>query len=405
MDSNVGLAIQCVGIVLVTLLSFFMRGSIRSASLKYWTAAWCCLSVALISLFIGFHVAPAKQLLYSIYFFGEYAFGLMFVAGCHHHATGAHPEQRHLYLLIPAAALAILLPHLSTDFNNLFMIHATIFAGLFATSFIALRPATQQKETSLGVRVMEVALVLLTINFLHDVPVFGARNGLWGITVPGAYLQYTSIFDLILEILLGFGTMMVLLEGVRGEVEAANRGLTQARDQLELMVRMDPLTEALNRHAFHSLVNRNESDTEAASGCVALIDIDNLKPINDTLGHSVGDKAIRAVARAVRSLIRADDMLFRWGGDEFLVLMFNLHEGEADRRMQSLNEMLEQKSSLLASTPVTVRVSFGVAGFKSLKGLGQAIEAADKAMYSSRQVRRANELSVGPSESEPAMVN
>src|ERR1700682_596032 len=122
MDSNVGLAIQCVGIVLVTLLSLFMRGSIRSASLKYWTTAWCCYSVALISLFIGFHVGPSKQLLYSIYFFGEYGFGLMFIAGCCHHATGARIEQRHLYLLIPAAALAILLPHLSAEFNNLFMV-------------------------------------------------------------------------------------------------------------------------------------------------------------------------------------------------------------------------------------------------------------------------------------------
>src|SRR6185295_3643483 len=144
-----------------------------------------------------------------------------------------------------------------------------------------------------------------------------------------------------LEILLGFGTMMVLLEGVRTEVEAANLQLTTAHDKLELMARMDPLTEALNRHAFHSLLSRDSGATESeVDGCVAVIDIDDLKPINDTMGHSVGDKTIRAVARAVRSLIRADDMLFRWGGDEFLVLMFKLHEDEAGRRMQSVNDIL-----------------------------------------------------------------
>ena len=110
------------------------------------------------------------------------------------------------------------------------------------------------------------------------------------------------------------------------------------------------------------------------------------------------------MARAVRSLIRADDMLFRWGGDEFMVLMFNLHEGEAERRMRSLNEILERTASVLTSTPMTVSVSFGVSGFSSLKGLGPAIEAADKAMYSSRQVRRTNEVP-GFSSSEPAMVN
>ena len=79
---------------------------------------------------------------------------------------------------------------------------------------------------------------------------------------------------------------MVLMESVRREVEMANRKLLQARDQLELLVQMDPLTEALNRHAFHSLLRRPEAghSDSATSGSVAVLDIDNLKPINDTLG-------------------------------------------------------------------------------------------------------------------------
>ena len=389
MDSNVGLAIQSVGIVLVTLLSLFMRSSIRNASLKYWTTAWACLSVALLSLFVAFHSGAERQALYSIYFLGEYTFGLMFVAGCHYHATAAHIARRYFYLLIPAAMLALALPRLSADFNNLFMIQATILASLFAGSLLALRPAWRRKEASPGLRVMCVALLLLTIDFLHDVPVFGARNGLWGLKVSATYLQYTSIFDLILEILLGFGTMMVSLEGVRREVEAVNRKLMLARDQLELMAQMDPLTEALNRHAFYSLVSRNGNDAESnISGCVAVIDIDNLKPINDSLGHSAGDKAIRAVAHAVRSLIRADDMLFRWGGDEFLVMMLNLSKAEAACRMRKLNEILEQKGSFWTSSAMMVSVSFGVSGFDSLRNLSHAIEDADKAMYRGRQQAR-----------------
>ena len=223
------------------------------------------------------------------------------------------------------------------------MIHAAILAVLFMISFFTLRRG-RAEERSPGIRVMSVALLLLAIGFLHYVPVFGARKGLWGITVPASYLQYTSVFDLLFEILLGFGTVMVLMESVRREVEMANRKLTDARDQLELLVQMDPLTEALNRHAFHSLLRRPEAgqDDTATSGSVAVLDIDNLKPINDTLGHTVGDKAIRAVARAMRSLVRADDMLFRWGGDEFLVLMFKLPQPEASRRMEKLNKILEE---------------------------------------------------------------
>ena len=402
MDSNVGLAIQCIGILLLTLLSLFIRSTIRSASLRYWTAAWASLSVALLSLLTGFQLQPSQKLFYSLYFFGEYLFGLLFIAGCHNQVTGTRLRRRHAYSLIPAIAVALVLPYVSRDFNDLFMVHAVIMAALFSTAFITLRKGLKSDGSSAGIRVMCTALLLLTIGFLHYVPVFGARKGLWGITVPASYLQYTSVFDLLFEIVLGFGTVMVLMESVRSEVEHANRKLTDARDKLELLVQMDPLTEALNRHAFHSLLRRPEKGQESkTSGSVAVIDIDNLKPINDTFGHTVGDKAIRAVARAMRSLVRADDMLFRWGGDEFLVLMFNLPQPEALRRMEKLNRILEEQGGRWTSVPITVTVSYGVAGFNSLTDLGSAIEAADKAMYAQRNEARGRSMKTEESLGEP----
>jgi len=251
MDSNVGLAIQCVGVLLITLLSIFMRSSIKSNALKYWIASWASLALSLVSLFIGFHILP----------------------------------------------------------------------------------------------------VLFMIGF--------------------------------------FGSVMLLMKSMRDEVEMANRKLLEARDQLELLVQMDPLTEALNRHAFHSLLRRSEVGHDVVtSGSVAVLDIDNLKPINDTMGHTAGDKAIRAVARATRSLVRADDMLFRWGGDEFLVLMFRLPQPEAGRRMEKLNKILAENCESWVGMQLTVTVSFGVAGFTSLIDLGQAIEQADKAMYAQRHLSR-----------------
>ena len=171
----------------------------------------------------------------------------------------------------------------------------------------------------------------------------------------------------------------------RREVEKSNRELREARDKLELLAQMDPLTEALNRHAFHSLLRGPEGGVELmTSGSVAVIDIDNLKPINDTWGHATGDKAIRVVARSMRSLIRADDMLFRWGGDEFLMLMFNLSEEETSRRLKKLNAIVEENCHKWPEMPVMVTVSHGVAGFDSLTQLGHAIELADQAMYAAR---------------------
>jgi len=258
MDSNVGLAIQCVGILVLTSLSIILRKTIKRASLKHWTATWSSLSLALLVLFAIFHFSVTTTFLFSVYFLGQYIFGLVFI------------------------------------------------------------------------------------------------------------------------------------NSSRREVELATQELLKARDQLELLAKMDPLTEALNRHAFHSLLRHPTASIEEAktSGSVAVIDIDNLKPINDTWGHAAGDKAIRAVARAMRSLVRADDMLFRWGGDEFLVLMFKLPEAEANRRMAKLNGILEENGERWTAMPITVTVSHGVAGFESLSDLAAAIESADKAMYAQRnQVR------------------
>src|SRR4026208_112693 len=135
MDSNVGLAIQCVGVLLITLLSIFIRSYIRSSALRYWTASWASLPLSLMSLFVGFQLASRQSIFYSGYFFGEYLFGLLFIAGCRSQAHGASLTKRHSYFLLPAAAFALLLPYVSRDFNDLFMIHAAILAAMFMTSF------------------------------------------------------------------------------------------------------------------------------------------------------------------------------------------------------------------------------------------------------------------------------
>src|ERR1044071_3771454 len=233
MDSNVGLAIQCVGVLLITLLSIFMRSSIKSSALNYWTASWASLSFSLMSLFLGFHIDSKQKIFYSCYFLGEYLFGLLFIAGCRNQTTGARLTRKHNYFLIPIVAVSLILPYVSRDFNDLFMMHAAILSALFMISLFVLRKGTRDERMTPGIRVMSAALLLLAIGFLHYVPLFGARKGLWGFTVPSGYLHYTSVFDLLFETLLGFGTVMVLMEGVRREVEMANRKLLQARDQLE----------------------------------------------------------------------------------------------------------------------------------------------------------------------------
>jgi diguanylate cyclase (GGDEF)-like protein len=121
---------------------------------------------------------------------------------------------------------------------------------------------------------------------------------------------------------------------------------------------------------------------------VAVVDLDGLKVLNDRLGHAAGDASIRAVARAVRAVVRADDLVFRWGGDEFLVVLEGLAEDEARRRLASLDESLRAAALPGRAQPVALSVSWGVAGFGPDRTLEHAIEAADAVMYARKRDRQ-----------------
>src|SRR5260370_8440379 len=98
------------------------------------------------------------------------------------------------------------------------MVKASVMAALFAVSFIALWPALRQRETSPGLRIISPALILLTIDFLHYLPVFGARKGLWGMPVPTAYPNYTSLFALIYTLPLPYVLTTTLLAASRPSI-------------------------------------------------------------------------------------------------------------------------------------------------------------------------------------------
>ncbi len=152
------------------------------------------------------------------------------------------------------------------------------------------------------------------------------------------------------------------------------------------MAQLDHLTSALNRHAFNLLMeNPRTGDRPVVHGCAALVDIDDLKIVNDEYGHPAGDAAIRAVASAIRSCIRADDLLFRWGGDEFLVLLFGVSESEARARLETLNQRLKQTALAGLPHPVDLSAAVGYAAFDDATSFDDVIAVADTAMYGAKR--------------------
>lgn len=386
LPSLVGLLVQALAVLLIAALCFVLQRTVRREPLWYWSIGWLALFAGLTALFFSFEFRAFQSIGYSIYLFSEYLFGYLLIAGCRRYVAGQPTRRREGWLVLPGAYLALFLPRIGGgDFNVFFIVHTMIYSYLFLAAFRVLWNARRTHGGFTGVRVMEVALVALTIDYLHYAPIFaGSYFGFFPTTV--AYLQYSPLYDLILLVMLGFGMVMVMTGEVQHELELANADLAQTRDRLAALAQLDHLTSALNRHAFYSIIEDPRSgDSGLLRGCAALADIDNMKAINDRYGHVVGDAAIRAVATAIRSAIRADDLLFRWGGDEFLVLLIGVSESEARARLDRLRPSFLWTTISGVGEPVSVSVSVGYAPFESAASLDEVIAMADTAMYGKKR--------------------
>jgi diguanylate cyclase (GGDEF)-like protein len=382
MDSKIGLIIQLAGVSLITLLTLFLRRSINFVALKHWTNAWLFLSFALFCLRLAFSYEDYSVQLFSIYFLTEYVFGFLLVAGCRSLGSNGEMKTRNELFILPFVVVAFGLPFLGDDFNLVFNVHSLILSGFFAIAFVAL---WRTKLHTFGWKVMLVAVALLAVDFFQYFVIFTARQY---VEMQTEYLSYNSIIDLVLQILLGFGMVIVLLEQVLKDANAANENLQKAHERLEELAHIDPLTTALNRHAFHGYLKGRGDQGQPVTGCVGFFDIDDLKCVNDVHGHAVGDIVIRTVVRAIREIIRAEDLIFRWGGDEFFVIMISLDAEMAYARMDNMERLLSNVKIEGVAMPLSIGVSHAFENFADLSDLEATIKRADAGMYRQKQIRK-----------------
>ncbi|MBL6752008.1 MAG: GGDEF domain-containing protein [Nevskia sp.] len=371
---------------LLALLAGMLSRSTQRSYLRYWAMSWACMALALSALYLSLVLGRLGAAAQTLYFLGEYAAGYLLVAGCRNYVDGRGPPQRALLWLLPAALLAAVLAFAGADFTARFGPQAAIMAGFFGWALVSLRPALHSPRRRLGLRITTAALAILTVLFaIHAA--MAARTELLGMPMPFYYSAYLSIYNLLFEVVLGFGLVTLAMEDVNNRLEQSIRELAGARDGMERLAHHDPLTEALNRHAFASMLEHRRGAAQPG-GSVALVDIDKLKPLNDAHGHAAGDAAIRAVAKALRSVLRPDDPLFRWGGDEFLLVMQGLPVAEARVRLAPLQESALRVSLPGGNGSLDVRISIGVADLPGIDRINAAVAAADAEMYRYKGARR-----------------
>ncbi len=160
--------------------------------------------------------------------------------------------------------------------------------------------------------------------------------------------------------------------------------MIRALSSSQFEARVDHLTGLANRRWFEATANRLER--EHAQYSLAVIDVDNLKAINDRHGHIMGDQALRLLARVLGDVIRRDDFAARIGGDEFALIMVNSIRDRAPATFERLRAALDQ--AFPDGTVPEFTVSAGVSDSRVAAGFAGVMSSADDALYRAKQAGR-----------------
>ncbi len=159
-------------------------------------------------------------------------------------------------------------------------------------------------------------------------------------------------------------------------------------EKIKESIYIDELTGIYNRRAGMTRLHEEftRSRRAGASMSVAVVDIDNFKSINDTYGHQVGDQVIRTVAQIIRDELRESDIVFRYGGEEFVIILAEMDERRSLYPLDRLRERLSRETINCGRHGIVSTISIGVAHVHpSDETVEEVIHRADAALYSAKR--------------------
>ncbi len=324
------------------LLLFFYR---RRLYILFWTGGWLLVSA---SMFLGapdFLGDRAGAVRFGVSQFLGILSALFFVVASD--AYPARPRVRRGYALVLLAVLFwFALAPIPLGPWAVFVPGHILIAGALAAAGAGHLMLLRQTKL-LGAAVVGVALLLIASSHMWTI----LRVGPFGVPgIPGTTNPLG--FSLVLYLIAALGMQLMTFEDMTYELRRTNRRLEAAQGKLRRMVITDPLTGCRNRRFFEEIIGR-ELQRHQRYGIpmsILFVDVDRFKAINDTLGHDAGDRVLREVAAFLLSNIREADYVFRWGGDEFLILL-SCGEDEARRRGTALQMDFARYSSAAALPP------------------------------------------------------
>jgi diguanylate cyclase (GGDEF)-like protein len=201
---------------------------------------------------------------------------------------------------------------------------------------------------------------------------------------PGLELVY---FTMMCVMIGGVGLLTMRLGQMRGRLRRQKVELEATLAHIHRLATHDELTGLINRRHMQELleIERLRSERSAQDWCVALIDLDHFKAVNDLHGHAIGDEALRALSRHTHTLIRKTDVFARWGGEEFVLLLPDTPSALAGNSLDRLREHFH--ATPLAVHGLQLALSFSAGLTQHVRGetVAQTLARADKLCYQAKE--------------------
>ena len=171
------------------------------------------------------------------------------------------------------------------------------------------------------------------------------------------------------------------------EIATKNSLLSEQNDKLEELVSKDPLTHLYNRRAFSRLLDKElaRARRHKSSVTLAILDIDHFKKINDTYGHNTGDEVLCRFANELTTNMRIEDLICRWGGEEFVILLWGATALSAFKHMDEIRENI---ANMKFDNVDKVTFSIGMATMQDDEAFKDWLHRADDALFKAKEMGR-----------------
>ncbi|MBL8413982.1 MAG: diguanylate cyclase [Propionivibrio sp.] len=180
------------------------------------------------------------------------------------------------------------------------------------------------------------------------------------------------------------------LRATKQRVEEADKRINELEEDLDkasLLVRHDQLTGALNRRGLEETFDNEVARAQRRKSplCVAMLDIDNFKKLNDSFGHEAGDAALIHLVTVIRETLRPQDTLARFGGEEFIIILPDTPQQDAQKAIVRLQRELTKRLFLHDNEKVLITFSAGITEYRLDDSQTSVTKRADEAMYAAKK--------------------